>query len=330
MIFDLRKPWGLGILALGLGLGCGEPQAPVLGSNLVSNGDFESRLEGWWEAAGSTDSKAIVSSEAADAGAFGLVLYNAPESWGSMVGQDTLGHTEGQTFHLHARLRGAKGGERVSFNFHGQGFDVIAEPRWRTVSRMVLMPGINGDTGARIAVHTEDATVYLDEVAIASADVTRGDADNEDDNLVRNGSFESDLGLWSFWTNSPEGTARTTPDARSSGYAGLMLTRGAEDSLTTVKQELPDPLAEREEYRIEAHVRGANGGEVVNVCLQMMDEPWEGPCAQVQASRDWQKVSKKVPVEGALIDQRVGLLVSLGSEGTAYVDDAIVVRTRKP
>jgi hypothetical protein len=194
---------------------------------------------------------------------------------------------------------------------------------------MVLMPEINGDSGARISVHTEGATVFVDEVVFAAAEVERGDADAEEDNLIRNGSFESDLGLWTFWTNSPEGSARTTPDARQSGYASLMLTRGAEDSLTTVKQSLPEPLAEREEYRIEAHVRGADGGETVNVCLQINHEPWDGPCAQVLASRDWQKISKKVPVEGALIDERVGVLVSLASEGTAYVDDVIVVRTRK-
>jgi hypothetical protein len=329
MTFDLRKPWGWGILVLSMGLGCGEPQAPILGPNLVRNGTFESGLEGWWQAAGSTDAKALTSSEAADEGTSGLVLYNSTESWGSMVGQDTLGHTAGQTFHIYARLKGAKGGERVSFNFHGQSVDVVAEARWRTVSRMVLMPEISGDSGARISVITQDATVYVDNVSFETATVERGDADSEEDNLLLNGSFESDLGMWSFWTNSPEGTARTSPDERHSGYASLVLTRGAEDSLTTVKQSLPDPVAEREEYRIEAHVRGANGGERVNVCLQINHEPWDGPCAEVQATRDWQHVSKKVPVEGALIDERVGLLVSLGSEGTAYVDDVIVVRTRK-
>jgi hypothetical protein len=330
MTFDLRKPWWVGILVLGLGQSCGEPQAPIIGPNLVRNGTFESPLEGsWWKAAGSEASRAYVSPEAADAGAFGLVLYNAPESWGSMVGQDSGGHVAGQTFHIQARLRGAVGGERVSFNFHGQAVEVTAESRWRTVSRMVLMPEINGDSGARISVITQGATVYVDEVVFATAQVELGDADGNEDNLLRNGSFESDLGLWNFWTNSPEGSARTSPDARRSGYAGLVLTRGAEDSLTTVKQMLPEPVAEREEYRIEAHVRGADGGETVNVCLQINEEPWDGPCAQVTATRDWQKVSKKVPVEGALIDQRVGLLLSLASEGTAYVDDAVVVRTRK-
>jgi hypothetical protein len=329
MTLDLRKPWGWGILALGMGLGCGEPQAPVLGPNLVRNGTFESGLEGWWKAAGSEDSKALTSSEAADEGGLGLVLYNSTNSWGSMVGQDTLGHTVGQTFHIHARLKGAQGGERVSFNFHGQSAEMVAETRWRTVSRMVIMPEISEDTGARISVLTEDATVYVDDVSFETATVARGDADGEGDNLLLNGSFESDLGLWNFWSNSPEGSARTSPDARHSGYAGLVLTRGAESSLTTVKQSLPDPVAEREEYRFEAHVRGADGNELVNVCLQINHEPWDGPCVEVQATRDWQHVSKKLRVEGALIDERVGLLVSLGSEGTAYVDDATVVRTRK-
>ncbi len=330
MTFDLRKPWGWGILLLCTGLGCGGPQAPVLGPNLVRNGSFESGLDGWWKAAGSAEGRASVSPTAADVGASGLVLYNGSNSWGSMVGQDTRGHSAGQTFHINARLRGAAGGELVSFNFHGQAIDVIAETRWRTVSRMVLMPEVNGDTGARISVVTQGATVHVDDVAFTTAEVERGDADNEDDNLIRNGSFESDLGLWAFWTSSAEGTARTSPDVRRSGYAGLVLTRGAEDSLTTVKQPLPEPLAEREEYRIEANVRGADGGELVNVCLQINHEPWDGPCAQVEATRDWQHVEKKVPVEGALIDERVSVLVSLASEGTAYVDDVIVVRTRKP
>lgn len=329
MTLDLRKPWCLGILVLSMGQGCGEPQAPIIGPNLVRNGSFESGLEGWWRAGGSTESTASVSSEAADIGTSGLVLYNAMQSWGSMVGQDTLGHTAGQTFHVQARLKGLSGGERVNFNFHDQSFDVLAEKDWMTVSRMVLMPEISGDSAARISVMTEGATVYVDDVSFATAQVELGDADNEEDNLVRNGSFESDLGLWAFWSNAPEGVARTSPDARQSGYAGLVLTRGAEDGVTTVKQTLPEPLAEREEYRIEARVRGADGGEKLNVCLQINHEPWDGPCAQVEATRDWQHVEKKVPVEGALIDERVGLLVSLASEGTAYVDDVIVVRTRK-
>jgi hypothetical protein len=330
MTFDLRKPWWLGILVLGMGQSCGsEPRAPVVGPNLVLNGSFESGLAPWWQAGGSPESTASVSSEAADSGTSGLVLYNAMQSWGSMVGQDTQGHVAGQTFHIQARLKGVAGGERVNFNFHDQSFDVVAEKDWMTVSRMVFMPEINGDSAARISVMTEGATIHVDEVSFAAAEVERGDADTEEDNLLRNGSFESDLGLWAFWTNAPEGVARTSPDARHSGYAGLVLSRGAEDGVTTVKQMLPEPLAEREEYRIEAQVRGADGGEQVELCLQINHEPWDGPCVKEKASRGWQSVWLKVPVEGALIDERVGALVSLSSEGTVYVDDVIVVRTGK-
>jgi hypothetical protein len=329
-ILSFRKPWWLCILALVLTQGCGEPKAPIIGPSLVHNGSFEAGLEGWWKAAGSEESTAEVSPDARDVGANGLVLYNAKGSWGSMVGQDTQGHVPGQTFHVRARLKGAVGGERVTFNFHDQSFEVLAEDRWTTVSRMVLMPEINGDRGARLSVNSEDATVYVDDVSFATAEVERGDADDEDDNLLRNGSFESDLGLWIFWTNAPgQGVASTSPEARRSGYAGLVLSREGDGVFTTVKQQLPEPLAEREEYRIEARVRGANGGEQVSICLQIYDEPWDGPCVSVQATRDWEHISEKVRVEAAFNNERVGALVSLGSDGTAYVDDVIVVRTRK-
>jgi hypothetical protein len=95
-----------------------------------------------------------------------------------------------------------------------------------------------------------------------------------------------------------------------------------------VKQTLLDPVVEGEEYRIEAHVRGTNGGEQVNVCLQINHEPWDGPCIQVKASTSSQHISKKVPIDAVMHDERVGLLISLSSQGTAYVDDVMVVRTR--
>jgi hypothetical protein len=207
---------------------------------------------------------------------------------------------------------------------------VVAEDQWSTVSRLVLMTEPSDDSNARISVTTDGATVYVDDVAFASALVERGDADLKAGNLVRNGSFESDLGMWTFWTNSlPDGSASTSPEARSSGYAGMVLTRGAEGAFTLVKQPLPDPIAKREEYRIEADVRGTQGGELVNVCLQMDDEPWDGPCVSVTASMSWQHISKTVPMEDALINKRVGAVVSLGSQGTVMVDDVIVVRTQK-
>jgi hypothetical protein len=324
MIWSLRKRWWLGLLVLGVGAGCGGAQPPTLGENLVFNGSFESGLDGWWQAGGD----ATPSADAADSGAFGLTLHKGSDGWGSMVGQETRGHTIGQTYQIYARLKGAVGGERVTFRYHGQGFEVVADSRWRTVNRMVLMPEINGDTNALVAVTTNDATVYVDEVSFAQAIVARGDADKEDDNLLRNGSFESDLGLWDFWTDSPDGSASTSPDARHSGYAGMVLTRGGEGSISSVKQPLPDPVASREKYRIEANVRGAHGGEVVNVCLQINHEPWDGPCAQVTAAVDWQHLSQEVSIDDAIVDERVGALVSLSTPGTVMVDDVIVVRTR--
>jgi hypothetical protein len=327
----LHKPWCLGVLALGLWQGCGEPQPPRdVGSNLVLNSSFEGQLDPWWTATDSEGGTAETSPDAADIGSTGLVLHKGEGGWGSMVGQETQGHVAMQTFQIRARIRGVQGGERVTLSFHGESVEVVAEPVWRSVSRMVMMPDINGNASALISVTTDNATVHVDDVSFTWVEVERGEADTEEDNLIRNGSFESDLGLWSPWADTPEESgAQTSPDARHSGYAGLVLTRGPSGALSTLKQTLLEPLFQGEEYRIEARVRGANGGEQVNLCLQMNREPWDGPCAPVAATREWQRVSKTVRIEENLHDERAGLLVSLTSEGIAYVDDVIVVRTKR-
>lgn len=327
----LHKPWWLGVLALGLWQGCHEPQPPrAISPNLVLNSSFEGKLDPWWTATDSKGGTAETSPDAADLGRSGLVLHKGEGGWGSMVGQETQAHAAMQTFQVKARLRGVQGGEHVTLSFHGEGFEVVAEPVWRTVSRLVLMPESNSNTSVIISVTTDNATVHVDDVSFTRVEVEQGDADAEEDNLIRNGSFESDLGLWSFWADTPEESwAQTAPDARHSGYAGLGLTRGPSGALTTVKQTLPEPLVQGEEYRIEARVRGTHGGEQVNLCLQMNREPWDGPCAQVTATRDWQHVSKTVRIEENLHDERAGLLVSLSTEGTAYVDDVMVVRTKQ-
>ena len=329
-----QSPWWLSVLALGVWQGCGAPQEPAIGPNLVHNGSFESGLDEWWTATNAEGSKASTAAEAADSGTFGLTLYKAPGGDYSMVGQNTPGHAAGQTYQVHARLKGAVGGELVTFSYHGQSVQVGADSRWRTVNQLLLLPEINGDPSATISVstptHVEEATVYVDEVSFAQAVVERGDADKEKDNLVLNGSFESGLGQWSFWTNSVDGTASTDTEARSSGYAGLLLTRGADGALSIIKQALPDPVAEREEYRMEANIRSLHGGETVNLCLQINEEPWTGPCAQVTAAINWQHVSKTMRIDADMDDERVGALVSLASEGTAMVDDVVVVRTRRP
>lgn len=330
MTFSLRKSGWLVALTLSLCQGCREDgTAPIIGPNRVRNGSFESGLDGWWEALNGKDGKVETRADAADLGAAGLVLHKSTGEWGTMVGQETEGHPAMQTFQIRARIKGAVGGEAVSLSFSGQGFEVTAEERWRTVSRLVLLPEAHDNPSAIIAVTTDEATAYVDDVSIALAQVARGDADTEEGNLLRNASFESDLGLWNFWTNSlPGGTASTSPDARYSGYAGMVLTRGAEGSLTTVKQSLPDPAMANEEYQLEARIRGANGGEAVNLCLQINHDPWDGPCIQETAGKDWRHLSKKVSITEEMHDERVGVLVSLSSEGTVMVDDVIVVRTK--
>lgn len=327
----LRKPWWLSIVALGLWQGCGEPQAPVVqGSNLIVNGSFEGKLDPWWTANDSVGGTGGTSPAAADIGSSGMMLHKGKGGWGYMVGQETSGHSAMQTFQFKARIRGALGGERVNVSFHGQSFDVIAEPVWRTVDRLVLMPDGGGGTTAMITATSDDSTIHVDDVSAFWVEVARGDADNEDGNLLRNASFESDLGLWTFWADVPEeGRAWTTPNGRSSGYAGLALTRGPSGALTTLKQMLQEPVFQGEKYRVEARVRGEHGGEQVNLCLQMKDEPWTGPCIQVTASTQWQHASETVSIEEDLNDKRVGVLVSLSTEGTAYVDDVIVVRTQR-
>jgi Carbohydrate binding domain len=328
MNFALRKPWWLAALALGLWQGCGEPKPPQIGRSLVTNGSFEAGLAPWWNATDSTGGTATVIGEAADSGTFGLKLHKGTGGWGSMVGQETLGHAAGQTFQVYARIKGEKGGEHVTFSYHGEGFEVVAEDRWRTVDRLLFMPEVNGNSSAIVSVTTDEATVSVDEVSFAQAVVERGDADEEEDNLLRNGSFESGLGLWNFWADAPENVAYTSPDARHSGYSGMVLTLDG-GSMVSVKQQLPDPVTEREEYRVEARVRGAHGEELVNLCLQINHEPWDGPCNQVTAYIDWQHVSRTFSIDAALADERVGLLISMGSPGSVMLDDVVVVRTRK-
>jgi hypothetical protein len=120
-------------------------------------------------------------------------------------------------------------------------------------------------------------------------------------NLVSNGSFESGLNGWWSWTDSEEGTASTSAEAADEGSAGLVLTRGAEGNYSLLKQPLPEPVMVREQYRIEADVRGARG-EFVNICLQLDHEPWDGPCASVTAALDWQHVAQTVTIDEALSD----------------------------
>jgi hypothetical protein len=327
----LLKPWVLSVLALSLGAGCGgggEP--PLIGPNLIRNGSFEdAKLDPWWKGMDSTVGTATVSSEAADIGNMGLVLHKDTGGWGAMVGQETEPHQAGETYQVRARLKGVQGGERVTLSFHGQGFEVELEPRWRTVTRLVLLPEASENASAIISVTTDNATVHVDDVSFARAQVARGDADEEEDNLLRNGSFESDLGMWNFWTDAgPEGTASTSPEARKSGYAGMVLSKGLSGGGVAVKQQLRDPLAEGEEYRIEAHVKGAVGGEAVILCVQINHEPWDGPCVHVTATTGWTHISEKLTIDPALVDERVGVLISLVSEGTAMVDDVVLVRTR--
>ncbi|MBN1210474.1 MAG: carbohydrate binding domain-containing protein [Myxococcaceae bacterium] len=330
MTFALRKPWGWGLLALGLCQGCGgDEHAPIIGDNLVRNGSFESGLDGWWDATNSEGGQASASPEAADLGAAGLKLYKGTGGWGTMVGQETEGHGAWATLQVQARVRGAVGGEQLTFSFHSQGFEVTAEDRWRTVTRLLLMTEASDNPSAIIAVTTDGATAYVDDVSFSPAQVAKGEADLTPDNQVINGSFESGLGLWTFWTNSfPGGMASTSPDAKHSGYAGMVLARGAEGTLTTVKQTLTAPVFEGEQYRIEARVRGANGGEAVNLCLQINRDPWDGPCIHEKADREWKHLSRTVTIDAAMHDERVGVLLSLGSEGSVQVDDVVVLRTR--
>lgn len=327
----LRQPGWLGLVALGLWQGCGEPQAPVVqGPNLIVNGSFEGTLNPWWTANDSDGGTGGTSPAAADIGASGMSLHKGKGGWGSMVGQETPGHSAMQTFRFKARIRGAKGEEQVNISFHGQSFNVTAEPVWRTVDRLVITPDESGGNTVMLTATSDDSTVHVDDVSAFWVEVARGDADNEGDNLIRNGSFESDLGLWKFWASVPdEGKAWTSPDARGSGYAGAVMTRGPLEGFTTLQQTLPAPVFQGEEYRIEARVRGERGGEKVNLCVQMVDEPWDGACLYVNATTQLQHVSKTLRIEENLNDKRSVLLLSLSSEGTAYVDDVILVRTKE-
>jgi hypothetical protein len=320
-----HRGWG-GLAALVLAAGCGEePQAPRIGGNQVTNGSFELKLNGWWNATDSEGGTAEVLPEAADRGGLGLVLFKGTGGWGSMVGQETAPHTAGQTYQIRARVRGKAGGERVSLSFHGQGFEVEAGRQWQTVERLVYLPEDRENVTALIAATTDSATVYVDEVSFAPAEVEQGAADKQRGNLVLNGSFESGLGMWSFWSGT-DGQGLTSFDARHSGYAGLVLSLGGEGGAASLKQPLPEVVRAGEMYRVEAHVRGALGGETLSLCLQINEEPWDGPCLFFTAPPGWARVSGQVAIEEPLDDQHLGLVLALAGEGTVQVDDVIVVR----
>jgi hypothetical protein len=324
----LRRPWLSGLLALGVWQGCGEAGSPPsIGANLMQNSSFEDGLQGWWTATDSEGGMVTATPEAAHSGALGLALYKGKGGWGSSAGQDTAPHSAGQTLHVSASLKGAAGGERAYIGYHSQGFWVTLTPEWQRVSRLMLMPDASGDAAAFITNTTELSTIYVDDVIFAPATVAQGNADKRPDNLLRNGSFESELSLWDFWTDSPGGTASTSPAAGRSGYAGLVLTKGADGWAANVKQQLVRPLAAGERYRVELQLQGTRGGERVEVCLQVNYDPWHGPCLAVVASKDWRGFSGALSVDAVLHDEYVGALVSLRSQGAVRVDDVTLVRS---
>ncbi|MDC0707832.1 carbohydrate binding domain-containing protein [Stigmatella sp. ncwal1] len=316
----------LGTLVLGWAMGCGGPHAPRVGDNQLVNGSFESKLSGWWVATDSEGGTAQALSSSADEGALGLALFKGTGGWGSMVGQETAPHSAGQTYQLRARLRGQSGGERVSISFHGQGFEVETGPQWQTVEQLVFLPEESKNTTALISVTTDRATVHVDDVFFAPAEVEQGEADKAPENRVHNGSFESGLGMWNFWSSS-DGQASTSPDARGSGYAGLVLSLGASGG-SSVKQMLAEPVQAGEVYRLEVRVRGARGGEAVSLCLQVNQEPWDGPCLAVPVTDAWGHISGEVTIDEPFQDEPMGVMVSLFSEGSVQVDDVVVVRVQ--
>jgi carbohydrate binding protein with CBM4/9 domain len=173
---------------------------------------------------------------------------------------------------------------------------------------------------------TEFATIYVDDMVVAPVTVAQGDADKLPDNLLHNGSFESELSRWDFWTDSSSGTASTSKVAGRSGYAGLVLTKGADGWATNVKQQLLTPLAEGDQYRVELQLQGTRGGETVQVCLQVNHDPWNGPCVEVVASKGWKGFSQTLSIDASLDNQYLGALVSLKSEGGVRIDDVSLVR----
>ncbi len=329
MASALWKPW-VGLLALGGLLGCGESKSPPrIGDNLMNNSSFEEGLQGWWTSNDSEGGAADTRPEAASTGSLGLVLSKGEGGWGSSAGQDTVPHHAGQTLHISVSLKGAVGGERVYIAYHSKGFWVEATPEWQTVSRLMQMPDDSGDAAAFITLNTDFATIYVDDVVFAPAEVALGVADKAPDNLLRNASFESELSFWDFWTDSPEGKASTSPEAGASGYAGLVLTKGAEGWASSVKYQLSEAVAAGERYRIELDAQGLRGGEQVEVCIQVNHEPWDGPCVSLKATTDWEHFSETVTIDEALDGEQVGFLVSLKSRGTVRIDDVILVRVHR-
>jgi hypothetical protein len=323
----LRKPWLTALLALGVWLGCGEEEfPPSVGANQLLNHSFEAGLEGWWTVTDSEGGMVTTLPEAASSGALGLALYKGKGGWGASAGQGTPPPSMGQTVQLSANLRGGAGGEMAYIGYYSQGFWVTLSDKWQTVSRLMLITEDKGDDVVFITNITELSTIHVDDVIVAPVTVAQGDADKLPDNLLRNGSFESELSLWDFWTDSSKGTATTSRVAGRSGYAGLVLTKGADGWATNVKQQLVTPVAQGEQYRLEFQLQGARGGESVEVCLQVNHDPWNGPCVAVVASKGWKSFSQMLPIDASLNAQRLGALVSLKSEGSVRVDDVSLVR----
>lgn len=322
----LRKTWLTALLALGVWLGCGEEGVPPsIGANLLQNNSFEDGLQGWWTVTDSEGGMVTTLPEAATSGALGLALYKGKGGWGASAGQGTPPHSVGQTIHISANLKGGAGGEVAYIGYHSQGFWVPLSDKWQNISRLMLMTDDAGDAVVFITNTTELSTIHVDDMIVAPVTVAQGDADKLPDNLLRNGSFESELSLWDFWTDSSGGTASTSREAGRSGYAGLVLTKGADGWATNVKQQLVKPLAEGEQYRVEFQLQGARGGETVEVCLQVNHDPWNGPCVAVVASKGWKGFSRTLSIDASLDGQRLGALVSLKSEGSVRVDDVSLV-----
>jgi hypothetical protein len=323
----LRRPWLTALLALGVWLGCGEEGfPPSLGANQLQNNSFEAGLEGWWTVTDSEGGMVTTLPEAATSGALGLALYKGKGGWGATAGQGTPLPSVGQTVQLSANLKGSAGGELAYIGYYSQGFWVTLSDKWQNVSRLMLITEEKGDDVVFITNTTEFSTIHVDDVIVAPVTVAQGDADKLPDNLLRNGSFESELSLWDVWTDSSGGTASTSRAAGRSGYAGLVLTKGADGWATNVKQQLVTPVAEGEQYLVELQLQGTHGGESVEVCLQVNHAPWNGPCVAVVASKGWKGFSQTLSIDASLDAQRLGALISLKSEGSVRVDDVSLVR----
>lgn len=168
-------------------------------------------------------------------------------------------------------------------------------------------------------------------LAVPTARADAGEAQN----LLRNGDMtegENKPAHWTLEGDRAKGELLRDTELGVSAPASLRLTL-RENGQLAARQRLSPKLAGQ---RIEFSAQGRrDGGETVEVVLMAYDKQWKGvgkswqPLARIRPGDGWQALSGEAVVpEGA-----VNIVVQLwmkGAPGSAWLDDAVIVRPDEP